>query len=113
MVLVGTEVFLPSMDKFVIFYRAQTNSEFSTEDGHIPNFLQSTDKFRNFYRGQTGGPMDERTQKSLMEVNGTHLKKTKKNWNDGNNNGKQRIATPPQVAHVKPPGPIRGIPEEI
>ena len=25
--------------------------------------------------------------------------------NDGNNNGQLRIATPPQVAHTKPPGP--------
>ena len=24
----------------------------------------------------------------------------------GNNNGQLRIATPPQVAHAKPPGPI-------
>ena len=33
--------------------------------------------------------------------------------NDGNNNGQQCIAMPPRVAHVKPPGPIRGILEEI
>ena len=26
--------------------------------------------------------------------------------NVGNNNGQLRIATPPQVAHAKPPGPI-------
>ena len=26
--------------------------------------------------------------------------------NDGNNNGQLRIATPPRVAHAKPPGPI-------
>ena len=25
--------------------------------------------------------------------------------NDGNNNGQPRIATPPRVAHAKPPGP--------
>ena len=27
--------------------------------------------------------------------------------NDGNNNGQLRIATPPRVAHAKPPGPIK------
>ena len=26
--------------------------------------------------------------------------------NDGNNKGQLRIATPPRMAHVKPPGPI-------
>ena len=32
-------------------------------------------------------------------------KRKKEKLNDGNNNGQLRIATPPQVAHVKPPGP--------
>ena len=30
----------------------------------------------------------------------------KKRLNNGNNNGQLRIATPPRVAHAKPPGPI-------
>ena len=30
---------------------------------------------------------------------------TKERLTDGNNNGQLRIATPPQVAHAKPPGP--------
>ena len=31
--------------------------------------------------------------------------KQKKRLNEGNNNGQLRIATPPRVAHAKPPGP--------
>ena len=30
----------------------------------------------------------------------------KERLTDGNNNGQLRIATPPRVAHAKPPGPI-------
>ena len=33
-------------------------------------------------------------------------KKEKERLNDGNKNGELRIATPPRVAHAKPPGPI-------
>ena len=32
-------------------------------------------------------------------------RKRKKRLNNGNNNGQLCIATPPQVAHAKPPGP--------
>ena len=32
-------------------------------------------------------------------------KRKKERLNDGNNNGQLRIATPPRVAHAKPPGP--------
>ena len=32
-------------------------------------------------------------------------KREKERLNDGNNNGQLRIATPPRVAHAKPPGP--------
>ena len=32
-------------------------------------------------------------------------KRGEKRLNDGNNNGQLRIATPPQVAHAKQPGP--------
>ena len=33
-------------------------------------------------------------------------KKERKRAKEGNNNGQLRIATPPCVAHAKPPGPI-------
>ena len=33
-------------------------------------------------------------------------KREKRGPNDGNNNGQLLIATPPRVAHAKPPGPI-------
>ena len=33
-------------------------------------------------------------------------KRKKERLNDGNNNGQLCIATPPHVAHAKPPGPI-------
>ena len=32
-------------------------------------------------------------------------RKRREKLNDGNNNGQLRIATPPLVAHAKPPGP--------
>ena len=32
-------------------------------------------------------------------------RKRRERLNDGNNNGQLRIATPPRVAHAKPPGP--------
>ena len=32
-------------------------------------------------------------------------KREEERLNDGNNNGQLRIATPPRVAHEKPPGP--------
>ena len=35
----------------------------------------------------------------------TERKRKKERLNDGNNNGQLRIATPPRVAHTKPPGP--------
>ena len=47
---------------------------------------------------------------SLSELNQSKQKteeKTKERLNDGNNNGQLRIATPPRVAHAKPPGPKR------
>ena len=47
------------------------------------------------------------------EVRQKQKTEKKEKSNDGNNNGQERIATPPRVAHVKPPWPIRGIPEEI
>ena len=33
-------------------------------------------------------------------------KRKRERLNDGNNNGQLRIATPPRVAHAKPPGLI-------
>ena len=36
----------------------------------------------------------------------TKREREKKRANDGNNNSQLRIATPPLVAHAKPPGPI-------
>ena len=35
----------------------------------------------------------------------TEKERKKERLNDGNNNGQLHIATPPQVAHAKPPGP--------
>ena len=35
----------------------------------------------------------------------TERKERRGGLNDGNNNGQLRIATPPRVAHPKPPGP--------
>ena len=34
-------------------------------------------------------------------------RKRRERLNDGNNNGQLGIATPPRVAHAKPPGPIQ------
>ena len=40
-------------------------------------------------------------------------KRKKVRLNDGNNNGQLRIATPPEVAHAKPPGPKYSISSKI
>ena len=51
----------------------------------------------------THGRFPEVGQKQKTEK---EKKKERKKDNDGNNNGKLCMATPPQVAHAKPPGPI-------
>ena len=52
----------------------------------------------------THGRFPEVGQKQKTEEK-TKKKKTKERLNDGINNGQLRIATPPRVAHAKPPGP--------
>ena len=42
---------------------------------------------------------------SLPEVGQKQKTERKERLNDGNNNGQLHIATPPRVAHAKPPGP--------
>ena len=49
----------------------------------------------------THGSFPEVGQKQKTE----REKRKKERLNDGNNNGQLRIATPPRVAHAKPPGP--------
>ena len=44
------------------------------------------------------------THRSFPEV-GQKQKTERKRAKVGNNNGQLRIATPPRVAHAKPPGP--------
>ena len=48
----------------------------------------------------THGRFPEVGQKQKME-----REKKEVRQNDGNKNGQLRIATPPRVAHAKPPGP--------
>ena len=52
----------------------------------------------------THGSFPEVGQKQKTEKK----KKERERPNDGNNNGQIRIATPPWVAHAKPPGPKCG-----
>ena len=51
----------------------------------------------------THGRFPEVGQKHKTEKREKERKKER--LNDGNNNGQLRIATPPRVAHTKPPGP--------